>query len=665
MNNLVKKHIAVFFFCVTVLAVQANKTFSYGDWTLIYNSQNTQVNIQYKQKPVLSGVEAQAKSDQVLISSNTYSKTKFQTSPLKDSFGEGLLVTIVHISKEQPLMKRHFYLYNTAYLFADVTLEATGETMISSNYLAPICLKSNQPLGGSDFRALKIPFDNDMWIRYSSAACKDTILSYEVTSVYSPSSKNGLILGSLEHNTWKSAIRLVGEGQSSVKELCCFSGVADKTTRDLLKHGAVSGKSVSSAKMMLGVYQDWREGLEAYATNCARIAPARSWKGGVPFGWNSWGKMQFKMTFDKVLQVSDFFKENIQENNFNNDSIVYIGMDSGWNSMTDEQLAEIVRHCRANGQEAGIYFTPFTDWGKRKNHLVDGAPEYKYSDIYLYANGEPQELDGAWAVDPTHPAVKKRIDLYIDKFKKAGFKYLKIDFLTHGAMESDAHYDSTVTTGIQAYNQGMDYLKKKTEGMYVTMAISPLFPSQYAHSRRIACDAFGHMKDSEYTLNAVSFGWWLDKVYAFNDPDHLVMEGATEGENRARVTSGVVTGIYMIGDDLSASGELEAKEKVKKFLTNPEINDIARIPFSFRPLRGDTENSDNKFYLSNDKEVYLVVFNYSESTLNETIAMNELGLDANSGFQAKELWSGEAFILEKEMNCTVPAKDVKVFKIVR
>lgn len=46
------------------------------------------------------------------------------------------------------------------------------------------------------------------------------------------------------------------------------------------------------------------------------------------------------------------------------------------------------------------------------------------------------------------------------------------------------------------------------------------------------------MKDTEYTLNALSYGWWQDKVYQFNDPDHIVLRDATDGENRARVTSG-------------------------------------------------------------------------------------------------------------------------------
>ena len=90
--------------------------------------------------------------------------------------------------------------------------------------------------------------------------------------------------------------------------------------------------------------------------------------------------------------------------------------------------------------------------------------------------------------------------------------------------------------------------------MYINLSISPVFPAHYAQSRRIACDAWNKMKDTEYTLYALSYGWWQDKVYQFNDPDHIVLRDATDGENRARVTSWVITGIFIAGDDFSKGG---------------------------------------------------------------------------------------------------------------
>ena len=124
-------------------------------------------------------------------------------------------------------------------------------------------------------------------------------------------------------------------------------------------------------------------------------------------------------------------------------------------------------------------------------------------------------------------------------FHRAGFEYVKMDFMTHGAMEADKWYNPEIQTGIQGYNYGMQLLDKYFGDMYINLSISPVFPAHYAQSRRIACDAWNKMKDTEYTLNALSYGWWQDKVYQFNDPDHIVLRDATDGENRARVTSGL------------------------------------------------------------------------------------------------------------------------------
>ena len=57
-------------------------------------------------------------------------------------------------------------------------------------------------------------------------------------------------------------------------------------------------------------------------------------------------------------------------------------------------------------------------------------------------------------------------------------------------------------------------------------------------------------------MNAISYGWWTNALYQFNDPDHLVLvgkeaaQGKVEslGENRARYTTGVVSGMLLIPD---------------------------------------------------------------------------------------------------------------------
>ena len=171
------------------------------------------------------------------------------------------------------------------------------------------------------------------------------------------------------------------------------------------------------------------------------------------------------------------------------------------------------------------------------------------------------------------------------------------------------------------------------------------------------------MKDTEYTVNALSYGWWQDKVYQFNDPDHIVLRDATDGENRARVTSGVITGIFIAGDDFSKGGSKEVKEKAMKYLTNAEINAIANGE-SFHPVDGNGEKSENQFVrMDKDGKAYYAVFNYMDQELKMTTALERLGLDSSKEYRLKELWSGIESTAKTNLEVTVPACDVVIFKV--
>ena len=199
--------------------------------------------------------------------------------------------------------------------------------------------------------------------------------------------------------------------------------------------------------------------------------------------------------------------------------------------------------------------------------------------------------------------------------------------------------------------------------MYLNLSISPVFPAHYANSRRIACDAWNKIKDTEYTLNALSYGWWQDEVYQYNDADHLVLREATEGENRARITSGAITGLYIVGDDFSKGGKQIDKDRALKFLTNPEVNAVAR-GISFSPVEGNGEKSEHQFiHHDADGTSYFAIFNYSEDEMNTSISLERIGLDPAANYRAKELWSGNEQPVKEKLTVTVPAKDALLYKI--
>ncbi len=653
------------FWVVAITILSCNAVCSYAaDWKISYNEKKQGIDLQKNSTLIFPHIYASYQWNGKEFSTRDYSSHLIKKEDINDIFGKGSVYKIIYTGNNLPVLIQSFYIYpGKDYILTEFTLE-TENGDIASNYMAPVCIDQMAPLLNvtGDNRALFIPFDNDCWIRYQSHPLPVAQLtSYEATAIFNNTDRNGVVVGSVEHDVWKTAIQIIRQKGETIGSLTCYGGAADSLTRDSRPHGAVKGQTIKSPKVMLGFFDDWRTGLDEYGKANATVAPPAAWNKAMPFGWNSWGVLQFKLTYPKAMEVSDFFKNNLQNNHFSNaDQVVYVGLDSGWNRFSEEELKAFVQKCKANGQIAGIYWTPFTDWGKNPERKVDQAEEYQFKDIYVYANGKPQQLDGAYAIDPTHPAIEERMKKTSEKFRRCGFEYVKMDFMTHGAMEGDKWYRPEIQTGIQAYNYGMQLMDKYFGDMYINLSISPVFPAQYAQSRRIACDAWNKIKDTEYTMNAVSYGWWIDQVYQYNDADHVVLQQATEGENRARVTSAVITGLYIAGDDFSQEGSDEGKERAKKFLTNPEINAIA-TGVTFRPVEGNSEKSENQFIRTDEKAIYYVIFNYGETDLTTTLPLERIGLNSKKQYRAQELWSGQAIDLKQTV--VIPGKDVKVIRI--
>ena len=262
---------------------------------------------------------------------------------------------------------------------------------------------------------------------------------------------------------------------------------------------------------------------------------------------------------------------------------------------------------------------------------------------------------------------------------------MKLDFINNGTLEAVSFYNKDVTTGKQAYNEGMSYLNQICgDDMFLALSIAPTFPAQYGTSKRISCDAWGAMTEGEigttgYMLNSLSFGWWLDRVYPFNDADHILLYNPEDsdnykiGANRARITSAVITGIYMLGDNFSLKGnfkgDIEARNRAVEVATNKEINDIARLGKSFYPVEGYKASAPNKpetqFVLRTNDETYLAIFNFNQSeNMIGSVELERLGIKSSVSLSVKELWTSEFSMTEdKKVNYNIPPQDVRVYRI--
>lgn len=613
---------------------------------------------------------AEARNGVELLRSTYFSKHAVHDASvqqIEDSFGRGVRWTFEHEEQGKPALRQHVRMYEQqTFLFTE--LEAVQDEEWETNELTPIASYLNDggvlefgAGAGEEVRALFVPFDNDKWVRYASHAIPCSVQSYEVTAVYRPASRNGFVLGSVTHDTWKTGIAVEGTFAETVGRIRIFGGAADLQTRDTVPHGTVRGKSLLSPTIFIGAFADYRDGLEAYGQANAALKPALLWDGGVPMGWNSWSAVMSKLDFDVYMHTSDFFAKELQRNGFADaEGSLYVNFDAFSDNLSKEELREAVKRVKNNGQKPGTYYTPFAFWGSDPNTLVEGTDgTVLYRDILIKDRaGNPlPKLDGAFAIDPSHPEALGRIKRRLESIIESGYDYLKMDFLTHGAMEG-VHYDPDVRTGIQAYNIGMAFIQEMlsperiSRPFLINLSIAPLFPNGYAHSRRVSCDAFGMITDTEYMLNALTYGWWINNsLYRFNDPDHVVLyksdnqRATTENEGRSRLNSAVIAGTsLLLGDDYRME---EAARRAKAWMTNKEVIALAKRGETFRPVEGRSGNKgEDLFVLSRESGTWVAAFNFdSEEEIVMIASFDRLGIDSSKGIIVRDIWSGTETVL--------------------
>ena len=574
-------------------------------------------------------------------------------------------VSVTSYAAGWPAMTQYFILDQNDSFLTSVSMSGTN---VSANWMAPVVVSTT---GGVDIgvyndnRVLYVPFDNDDFYTYNAMPMNNSGTSYEVSAFYDNTTRNGMVVGSVTHDTWKSGVWFSGSN-NKLDQMHVNGGVTSPW--DVQPHGFVSGNIISSPTVFVGFGNDWRITMQNYAAENTKFAPGLVWTNGVPFGWNSWGVTNYQshISYASAIAVSDSIHTNLQSHGFTNIGTVYVNLDSyGTYNLSGSQLQSFVSHCHANGQKAGIYFTPFTYWGtasQGSNNVATGS-EYYWSDLYLRTtNGDPISYDGAIALDPTHPGTKDWIYNQITSFISYGFDYVKIDFLSHGALEG-VHYQANITTGIQAYNEGMQFLLNEVNGsMFISESIAPLFPYQYGDSRRIACDAYeSRISNTAYTMNSVNYGWWQDELYPFNDPDVMVFDnGPNTNEDQCRLINCAITGVFLNGSILTNSSSIGLAQIC---LTNAAINAVARVGQTFLPVECNTGTSAGTMFVRQDGSTWCIaVFNYTSGTTNETVTLSRAGLPAGT-FVATNLWNGTSQTVSSSFTVSLNAKQAKLFRL--
>lgn len=640
---------------------------------IVYHGKNGAFSIQQHGDIWLMDAHSTATVNERLLNSRDYTRKKHSKEPFRDSAGSGTK-HVVWLTKEGlPDLQQIFYSYdNRDYIVMELVVSDKAVKR-SSNNLVPLNATISD-IQTNMWRSLCVPFDNDTFISYDSKAVDsmDCQVSAEVGALYQEAGRSGMVFGSLEHHTWKSAIRTAKKDKRTV-EVQTLVGYTEKNlTRDDMPHGTLTGNEIRSAKFFVGKFADWRLGMDSYA-NHVRALQKRvvfEWRAATPVAWNSWGSMQEHITYEKMIQVTDFFADSVAE--LVSGQSVFIDLDSYWDNLLSGGLAgdysalkQFADYAKSRGLKPGAYWAPFVDWGfgAGPDREVEGS-DYRYGDIWTKVEDGYHDLDGTRALDPTHPGTRQRLALVIGKLKECGFEMIKIDFLGHAAIEATAFHDREIKTGLQAYQSGMEYLVEQLDSqMLIYAAISPsMATAPYVHMRRIACDAFNTIEHTRYTLNAVTYGWWQTHLYDYIDADHVVFKDASENENFARAISSFVTGTVVLGDDFTQYGPWH--QRTKDLFDNPALWPIIENGRAFTPVETD-QYASRIFVRHGVDHSYVALFNYDGREQSLVISAERLGLDKGATYQLVNLEDGSVFPFTTEKAIPLDAKAAKVFKVLR
>lgn len=662
------------------------------------------------------------------LSSADFSEHYFAVDHINDSTGIGIRVNIKHSDDiHKIILIQHITIYkNQPYLLVSVEAKCiTGETVLpETRDISPIAILPDQNGGffipGNEPRILDAPFDNDNWVNVlerqwpAGQASKISGISYEFSAVYDNASFSGLVIGSVTHDFWKTGIVYrTGPGTGNIDSLKVCGGAATEDdrskkpayggldgTHDHAPHGTMIGMSVSSPLIYICGTLDIRKAFVEYGKVNAMLNGRLKWKGYAPVYWNSFGVENVLgnsgiMMPSGVAKISDFIQSL---DNFNKYAKPVLSIDSYSQSIyTTELLTSLSHYAKEKNQQMGFYFIPFALW-TWKNSIVDKelpGTHYLISDVVLRDKYKMPILykDGkfcAYAIDPTHPGVRMYIINQLQKAKAIHATYIKIDFLTAGSLETSSRYNTAFRSGMQAYNMGMKMLKSLVDSImgpdiFITMAISPMFPNQYAHTRFVSTDVYSHLRDdqkgfphygsTEASLATGSHMWWVQgTLWPYTNMDVSIMKNfqnnpdLSEQEIKVRLYAMMSIG-SILGDGSDFRKNITA-ERARRYLNNKDVCVFFSNPKVFTPLKfSDGESMDQQlsFYLPADTTM-LAMFNFDTlKSFKETFSCKVLGLKNKKYLIHDFLADAVVGEIEKgqlQFDLTIANKDALMVKLI-
>jgi len=617
------------------------------------------------------------------LTSKEFKRHSIHKDNYSDKHGPAQQITFEHENQNGLILRNRFIYYkDKPYLLFQLEVLTKDNDELASNYLSPLSSslssQSNVQFNTDYPKLVDFPFDNDNWLELLALPWPNKTekqiegVSHEIFMLYDNLTFKGAVFGSLEHDFWKTGFQYkTDESNGKLGEFIVYSGAARSDnpdlpgnfggldgTHDVIPHGKMKSKVLKSALMFVDGSDDFRQSANLFAKVQADYSGMLKWDYPTPVYWNSF-PVEGVLGHERVMMPKDVYKivDKLSElDNLEKVGQTYLSIDSyDQNIYSTEVLKEIGDYARSKGQELGFYITPFSlwTWSSQIETARLLGTEVPLREVILRDNqNQPIPFKkgdwGAFPLDPTHPATKESMISQIMKAKAIGAKLIKVDFVTAGSLESREWYNTNVRSGMQAYDYGMKLFNQLVDSImgkdvFLTLAISPMFPNQNAHARFVSTDVHSHLRNSQpgFThygstassmITASHMGWVQGVLWPYTNMDAIVMRkfqknpDLSESEIKARLISLISLG-SILGDGTDLRDSL-SHERTKKYLNNERLMSLFKKPKAFIPIKlsaGLSMDQQLTFYRS-DENVLLSAFNFNiQDVFEATFDLKTLG----------------------------------------
>jgi alpha-galactosidase len=299
-----------------------------------------------------------------------------------------------------------------------------------------------------------------------------------------------------------------------------------------------------------------------------------------PVGWCSWYHYFGKLGWPDVL-------ENLETAAADRSSFPFdvFQVDDGYETDIGDWLTAkpgypgidgLAAAIRERGFQPGIWAAPAS--ASETSRLFAAHPDWTVAG----EDGRPKPCYKGWgktifALDTTHPEVLDWLASTVGSLRRAGFSYLKLDFLFAGAMPGRRRKS---VTPVQAYRQGLRAIRRAAGRDFVLACGAPLLPAAgLVDGMRIGEDTAPYWKtkpsgfqgpNAYFALKNALMRQFMHRALWLNDPDCLLLRDReielTPNERELyALTAGALDNMIVDSDRLSLLGG-EAKALFRRAL---------------------------------------------------------------------------------------------------